>query len=72
MFTLFAPLSAHLALAQSTTFFEQGYEVSHYGAEYGFPYDEIQDIIQDSQGYLWMINNKYLVRYDGVSFKLSA
>ncbi|MCR9101837.1 MAG: ATP-binding protein [bacterium] len=69
VFTLFAPLSAHLAFTQSTTFFEQGHEVSHYGAEYGFPYDEIQDIIQDSQGYLWMINNKYLVRYDGVSFK---
>jgi ligand-binding sensor domain-containing protein len=60
---------AHITYAQSETFFEQGYEVSHYGAEYGFPYDEVQDIIQDSQGYLWMISSVNLIRYDGVTFE---
>jgi ligand-binding sensor domain-containing protein len=59
----------HTVCAQSTTFFEQGYKVSHYGAEYGFPYDEVQDIIQDSHGYLWMISSINLIRYDGVAFE---
>jgi ligand-binding sensor domain-containing protein len=69
VFALYLFSFTHTLHAQSTTFFEQGYEVSHYGAEYGFPYDEIQDIIQDSQGYLWMISSINLIRYDGVKFE---
>ncbi|MCB9051649.1 MAG: response regulator [Lewinellaceae bacterium] len=56
-------------IAQSSTFLEQGYEVEHYGPEYGFPYDEIEDFLLDSQGYLWMVSSISLIRYNGIEFE---
>ncbi len=44
------------------------YVVDHWGLEDGLPSEFIRDLVQTSDGYLWMISGGQLVRFDGLSF----
>jgi len=62
-------LSGLSVFGQTRTFYEQGYKVEQYGGDYGFKFDEIYDIYQAKNGYLWMSNYSHLARFDGLEFK---
>ena len=59
-----------LSLLYVTGSYAQGeIEVRHYSTEDGLSQKLIQDIIQDSDGYIWMANRNGLDMFDGYHFK---
>ena len=46
------------------------YKIKNISVDDGLPQSSISDIIQDSEGYIWMTSEDGLIRYDGYEFKL--
>ncbi len=46
------------------------YLLDHWTIEDGLPVNSVQDIMQSSDGYLWLATHDGLVRFDGIDFKL--
>ena len=58
-----------LASAQNTIVDAGGYNMSYIGMKEGLPSNSIQDIFEDSYGFMWIASDVGgLVRYDGYSF----
>ena len=47
----------------------RGYYLESYSAEKGLPQNTVTDLLQTSDGYLWIVTPFGLSRFDGVSFK---
>ena len=47
----------------------QSYFFNHYNRESGISDVEINCIVQDSYGYLWIGSNQGLMRFDGIEFE---
>jgi ligand-binding sensor domain-containing protein/two-component sensor histidine kinase len=47
----------------------RGYYLESYSAEKGLPQNTVTDVLQTSDGYLWIVTPFGLSRFDGVSFK---
>ena len=47
----------------------RGYYLESYSAEKGLPQNTVTDVLQTSDGYLWVVTPFGLSRFDGVSFK---
>jgi len=45
------------------------WKFEHFGVQNGLVSDEIRDLIQDTDGYIWIATNEGLNRYNGHSFK---
>ncbi len=67
IFILFS-LSATPALPQSDPV--SGYTVQHFTDENGLPQNSINDLLFDSNGFLWLATQVGLVRFNGHSFQL--
>lgn len=50
--------------------FSQSYKFKFFDLESGLPELFIYDIIQDSNGYLWIATGSGLVKFDGINFKV--
>lgn len=45
------------------------YDIDIISSNHGLPSDEINDVFQDSEGYLWFCTTEGLIRYDGYELK---
>lgn len=68
LFKLFL-LCSWQSLAQTTTLSDK-YTFKHWTVDYGLPVNEIVDIAQTNDGYLWLATFDGLVRFDGDHFKI--
>jgi len=57
-------LTAHLALAQPVR-----YSFINYNTSQGLPDNNVQSLLQDSRGFLWIGTSEGLSRFDGKTFK---
>lgn len=63
-------LSVFLFLAnQSQLFAKNSYVFRTYSPEGGFYYDGVKDILQDSEGFIWVLMDENLYRFDGYEYK---
>ena len=46
------------------------FSFSHYTTENGLPSNNVRDIVQDDEGYMWFATDGGLVRFDGSSSKV--
>src|SRR5215831_4083135 len=60
---IFCAIQAGLCQVPALTF-------RHFTPENGFPSRDISQITQDKWGYMWFNNQHFLIRHDGVSFKI--
>ncbi len=60
-------------LSLATVLFGQGlgFDFQRIGSTQGLPSDNVQHLIKDRQGYLWLTTGKGLCRYDGYRFLVS-
>ena len=63
--TLALALTDRGALAQSAV----GYRVETFTTEHGLPSQAINDVVQTSDGYLWIVAGGILSRFDGHEFR---
>ena len=47
----------------------KGFSFKHYSTDNGLLSNQVNDIIQDTTGYIWIATNDGLVRYDGTRYK---
>lgn len=52
-----------------SSLYGQNYTVSRYADDSGLPSRIVRDVIQDSQGFIWVAGNNGLYRFDGQKFK---
>ncbi len=45
------------------------YQIDEISSTQGLPSDDVRDVFQDSQGFLWFCTNEGLIRYDGYVLK---
>lgn len=67
LFTLCVMLSAQL-YATEIEFQENGYHFGSYNKSHGLLNNQISDVFQDSQGFLWIATYEGLIRFDGIDF----
>ncbi|MEM9000004.1 MAG: two-component regulator propeller domain-containing protein [Bacteroidota bacterium] len=53
----------------TTVVFPQNYKVTRYADNNGLPSRIVHDVIQDSNGFIWVAGNNGLYRFDGQEFK---
>lgn len=46
------------------------YDLSHFTSKEGLPYNNLHDVAQDAQGFMWFTTSNGLLRYDGHEFKI--
>jgi len=65
-------LTAAAAWAESDLLSQSGAELTfeRYGPEKGLPHNTVNDISQDSQGFLWFSTDDGLARFDGYTFRV--
>ncbi|HET6254751.1 MAG TPA: ATP-binding protein [Puia sp.] len=75
MITKFIILTPFVLLLTATSAFPQpelanGYAIQHFTDENGLPQNSINDLLFDSNGYLWLASQVGLVRFNGNTFDL--
>lgn len=61
---------ANIAIASGQDSYSQKYSISQLSMNNGMPHNFVDDILKDSQGFIWVATNGGgLCRYDGYSFK---
>ncbi|GHV30191.1 hybrid sensor histidine kinase/response regulator [Bacteroidia bacterium] len=58
-----------LLLANVSVYSENSYRFRTFSPKGGFYYDGVQDIIQDNDGFIWILLENDLLRFDGYEYK---
>lgn len=53
----------------TNTYTQNNYDIHIISSSQGLPSDEINDVFQDSEGFLWFCTTEGLIRYDGYELK---
>ena len=64
---LSSSLYAQYKLGSSNTW--EKYSINNYGVEDGIFSQQVYKIHKDESGFYWIVSNKELLRYDGLSLK---
>jgi diguanylate cyclase (GGDEF)-like protein len=67
---LLTPLSGSAQVAISSASASHRYSITEWDTARGLPSNAILDILQASDGYLWIASYQGLIRFDGVSFRM--
>ena len=58
-----------LGAAEVVTLEDAGYQLRHWGVDEGLPGQDVNAVVQDGEGYLWIATNRGLARFDGIDFE---